>query len=441
MLIAAFLAAAIHWPTITEKKLENGLTVVLVPLPNVPKVTAQLTFLAGRGTGYREHPGMAQLAGRVLTEGTTSRTSKQLKEELRSIGGSMNVTVDDDATTITANALSEFSPKLLALLDDVAEHPAYPKSEVDLAKTNFAQEIEEQRSQPDFVANEQFEKAMFGRHPYGFVVPEPSAIAGITREGLKQFAASHYAPNNAHLIVVGDLQPEAMLEEVHKALGAWKRGTAPPLESPPLPRREKRQIYFVDRPGSVQSTIVMGAAAPPRKSPDYIPLRTANMILGGSFYSRLMLNIRENKGYTYSPFSVADLRRRAGTFWTSASVRNEVTGPTILEMLYELDRMRVLPVTKEELDSAKTYSIGTLALEMESQAGFANRINTIYTYQLPRNFLVTFDEKVNALKPDDIQKSAATYFDTYRGAIVIVGDYTKVKDQIAPFGDVTLIKR
>jgi len=118
-----------------------------------------------------------------------------------------------------------------------------------------------------------------------------------------------------------------------------------------------------------------------------------------------------------------------------------VTGPTILEMLYELDRMRVLPVTKEELDSAKTYSIGTLALEMESQAGLANRINTIYTYELPRNFLVTFDEKVNALKPDDIQSASARYFDTYRGAIVIVGDYAKVKEQVAPFGDVTLIKR
>src|SRR5438128_2883055 len=136
----------IHWPAITEKKLDNGLTVVLVPLPNVPKITAELTFLVGRGTAYREHPGLAQLAGRVLNEGTTTRTSKKLKEELRSIGGSMNVTVDDDGTTIAANALSEFSPKLLELLDDVAQHPAYPKSEVDLAKTNFAQEIEEQRS-------------------------------------------------------------------------------------------------------------------------------------------------------------------------------------------------------------------------------------------------------------------------------------------------------
>jgi len=454
MLLATFFALAaqttppppapprpIQWPTITEKKLDNGLTVVLVPLPNVPKITTELTFLTGRGTGFRDYPGVAQLAGRVLTEGTPSRTSKQLKEELRSIGGTMSVNVDDDGTTVTATSLSEFAPKLLELISDIAEHPAYPKSEVDLAKTNFVQEIEEQRSQPDFVASEQFQKAIFGRHPYGFVVPDPKAIAKVTREVLRQFAASHYIPNNAHLILVGDLQPSSMFDQVQKAFAGWKQGTAPPVEWPSLPQREKRQIYFVDRPGSVQSTIIVGALAPPRKSPDYIPLRTANLIYGGAFYSRLTRNIREDKGYTYSPFSVADLRRRAGAFYTSAAVRNEVTGPTILEMLYELDRMRVLPVTKEELDSAKTYSVGAFALELESQGSLANRINTIYTYGLPRNFLSTFREKVGVLTPADIQKMAAKYFDTYRGAIVIVGDYGQVKEQVVPFGDVTLIKQ
>jgi predicted Zn-dependent peptidase len=353
----------------------------------------------------------------------------------------MSVNVDDDGTTITASSLSEFAPRLLELLSDVAEHPAYPKSEVDLAKTNFIQEIEEQRSQPDFLANEQFEKAIFGRHPYGFVVPEPKAIAKVTRESLKSFASSRYVPNNAHLILVGDLHVATTFAAVQKAFDDWKRGVTPAVESPSLPKRAKRQIYFVDRPGSVQSTIIVGALAPPRKSPDYITLRTANVIFGGSFYSRLTRNIREEKGYTYSPFGTIDLRRRAGVFYAGAAVRNEVTGPTILEMLYELDRMRVLPVTKEELESAKTYSIGTLALEMESQAGLANRINTIYTYELPRNFLQTFRDKVDALTPENIQGIAAKYFDTYRGAIVIVGDYSQVKDQVAPFGDVTLIRR
>ena len=399
----------------------------------------ELTFLAGRGTDYRTHPGLAQLAGRVLTEGTKSRSSRQLKEELRAIGGSMSVNVDDDSTTVTTSALSEFSTELFDLLSDVARHPAYEKSEVDLAKSNFASEIEEERSTPDFVAQEQMEKAIFGRHPYGFVVPEPADIKKVSRVQMQTFASARYVPNNAHLIIVGDFDPEATFQQVQRAFGTWPRAPLPAEALGAPPAREKRQIYFVDRPSSVQSTIVVGALAVPRKSPDYIALRTANMIFGGAFYSRLTRNIREAKGYTYSPFSVADLRRRSGTFWTSAAVRNEVTGPTILEMLYELDRMRVAPVTAEELDAAKVYSLGTVSLELESQSGLASRINSIYTYELPRDFLQTFQPRLEALTPAEIQKAAAKYFDTYRGAVIVVGDYAQVKDQVAPFGDVILV--
>jgi predicted Zn-dependent peptidase len=430
----------IHWPAIAESKLDNGLTVVLVPLHNVPKITAILSILAGRGTGYKTQPGVAQLAARVANEGTTTRSSLQLKQELRSIGGALSISVDHDATMMTASSLADFAPKLLDLLSDVARNPAYPKSEVVLAKTNFAQEIEEQRSTPDFLAQEQLDKALFGAHPYGFTVPNPAAIKNVTRDSLKSFAATWYVPNNATLVIVGDFEAAAMHGEVARAFGSWKRMPLPAAPKLVLPLRDKRQIYVIDRPGSVQSTILIGAPAPPRRSSDYIPLRTTNMIYGGAFYSRLTRNIRESKGYTYSPFSSIDLRRSAGTFEAGASVRNEVTGPTLLEMLYELDRMRVTPVTGEELDSAKTYSIGGMELELESQASLATRISTIYVDELSRDFLQTFRDKVAALTPADVQRSAARYFDTYRGPIVIVGDYKEIKDQIAPFGDVTMVK-
>ncbi len=430
----------VQWPAITEKKLDNGLTVVLVPLHNVPKVEADLTFLVGRGAAYKEKPGVAQLAARVLSEGTATRSSKQIKEELRAIGGDLGVNSDVDATTISSSALSDFTPRLFDVLSDVAQHASYPKSEVELAKANFASEIEEERSQPYFLAQEQLSKALFGSHPYGFTVPDPKALPKVTRDSLKEFAAANYVPNDAVLVVVGDIDAEAAFGEVKKAFGGWKRGPARPAVSTTFPKREKRMIYFVDRPGSVQSTIFVGALAPPRKSPDYVALRTADTIYGGAFYSRLTRNIREAKGYTYSPNSIALLRRYAGDVTVSAAVRNEVTGPTILEILYELDRMRVEPVTPEELDSAKTYSNGTMALELESQAGFAGRIRSLYVYDLPRDFLKTFGEKINKLTAADIQQAAAKYFDTYRGAIVVVGDYKQVKTQVAPFGDVVVVK-
>jgi predicted Zn-dependent peptidase len=430
----------INWPAISESKLDNGLTVVLVPLHNVPKITAVLSVLAGRGTAFKTAPGVAQLAARVANEGTATRTSLQIKQELRSIGGSLTTGVDNDATTLTASSLADFAPKLLDLVSDVARHPSYPQSEVALAKTNFAQEIEEERSTPDFLAQEELDKALFGAHPYSFTVPNPAAIKSVTRDSLKAFAAKWYVPNNAVLVIVGDFDVPAMHAEVEKAFGSWKRVALPPASKLVLPARDKRQIYVIDRPGSVQSTILIGAPAPPRRSPDYVPLRTTNVIYGGAFYSRLTRNIRESKGYTYSPFSTADLRRAAGAFEAGASVRNEVTGPTLLEMFYELDRMRVEPVTAEELESAKTYSIGGMEIELESQASLAVRINTIYVDELSRDFLQTFRDKVAALTPADIERMAARYFDTYRSAIVVVGDYKAIKDQIAPFGDVKVVK-
>jgi zinc protease len=433
-------ARPIAWPALREHRLDNGLTVVLVPLPNVPKITAILTFPAGRGTGWREHPGLAQLAARVAVEGTATRTSRQVKEETRSIGGTLETAADADTTTITGSALSDFAPRLLDLVSDVAQHPAFAAAEVALGRKNMAAEIEEERASPDFLADEQLQKAIFGTTPYGFVVAAPKAIAAITREQLAAFAAAHYLPNGAHLVIAGDLEPQAMLALVKRSFDGWKRGAAPAEAALTLPKRSKRQIIFVDRPGSVQSTIYIGALTGPRSSSDYLALRTANAIYGGAFYSRLTRNIREAKGYTYTPFSSADLRRRAGLFVAGASVRNEVTGPALLEMLYELDRMRVENVTAEELAAAKTFSVGGMELEIETQLGLAQRIGTLYTYGLPKDFLQTFRARIEALTPADVRNAAAKYFDTYRGAIVVVGDYAQVKEEVAPFGDVTLIQ-
>jgi Predicted Zn-dependent peptidases len=240
------------------------------------------------------------------------------------------------------------------------------------------------------------------------------------------------------LILVGDIQPAQAFDLAQKSFGSWKSTSVEEQKVAPPASREKRQIYFVNRPGSVQSTISIGIVTFARKSPDYFPMRTADNIFGGSFHSRLTQNIREKRGYTYSPGSSNFTMAQSGLFTIDAAVRNEVTGPTLLETFYELDRMRVLPVTDEELKDAKTYQNGTFSIELAGQSGLASRIDTIYTYDLPRDFIQSFREKVNTVTASDIQKAAAKYFDTYRCAIVIVGDYQKVKDQIAPFGDITV---
>jgi len=432
-------ARPLNLPKLTEKKLSNGLTVVLAPLANIPKVTAILTFRAAGAAADREaHAGIAQIAASVASEGTDTRSSKQIKEELRSIGGSLSLRSDNDSTSILASSLSEFSARMFDLMSDVAQHASFPENELKLAKENTIQQIRAGRADPGFLANERFQKAVFGNHPYSFVVPDEKSINSLTRADLKTFLAKYYIPNNSHLIVVGDIEPNNMLAEIEKTFGSWKSGTVPPDDNPALPSRDKRQIYFVNRPGSIQSAIYIGNASIPRKDKDYFALRTADTIYGGSFYSRLTRNIREEKGYTYSPFSLSNTQLKTGSFVAGAFVRNEVTGPTLLEMFYELDRMRVLPVTDEELKSAKEYSTGNFSVELASQSGLAGRINTVYTYELSKDFINEFRPRIEALKPADIQRAAAKYFDTYHAAIVIVGDYEKVKDQVTPFGEVTL---
>ena len=432
-------ARPLNLPTITEKKLPNGLTVVLAPLKNVPKISSILTFRAATTASDRKaHPGIAQIAASVANEGTDTRTSKQLKEELRSIGGSLSLGSDADSTTMSASSLSEFSSKLFELMSDVAQHPSFPETEVKLAQENTIQQIRAGRAEPGFLANERFQKAVFGDHPYSFVVADEKSISALTPADLRAFVAKHYIPNTSHLIVVGDIDVDKTFAEIEKAFGPWKSGAAPSDENPPVPKRDKRQIYFVNRPGSIQSAIYIGNVSIPRKDRDYFALRTADTIYGSSFYSRLTRNIRESKGYTYSPFSTSNTRAKTGAFLAGAFVRNEVTGPTLLEIFYELDRMRVLPVTDEELSAAKEYSTGNFSVELASQFGLAGRINTIYTFDLDKNFINDFRPKIEALTTADIQKAAAKYFDTYHAAIVIVGDWDKVKDQVTPFGDVTI---
>src|SRR5215203_4682708 len=432
-------ARPLNLPKVTEKKLSNGLTVVLAPLPNVPKISSILTFRAATTASDRSaHPGVAQIAAAVANEGTDTRTSKQSKEEPRSIGGTLSLGSDADSTTMSASSLSEFSTRLFDLMSDIAQHPSFPETELKLAQENTIQQIRAGRADPGFLANERFQKAVFGNHPYSFVVPDEKSINALTRVDLKAFVTKYYIPNAAHLIVVGDIDVDKTFAEIEKAFGGWKSGTVPPAENPPVPKRDKRQIYFVNRPGSIQSAIYIGNVSIPRKDKDYFAIRTADTIYGGSFYSRLTRNIRETKGYTYSPFSQSDTRAKTGAVLAGAFVRNEVTGPTLLEILYELDRMCVLPVTDEELSAAKEYSTGNFSVELARQLGLAGRINTIYTYDLDKNFINDFRPKIEALTTADIQKAAAKYFDTYRAAVVIVGDWDKVKDQVTPFGEVTI---
>ena len=192
-----------------------------------------LTFRSATNASDREaHPGIAQIAASVVNEGTDTRTSKQIKEELRSIGGGCRLFSDADSTTMNASALSEFSARLFDVMSDVAQHPSFPETEVKLAQENTIQQIRAGRADPGFLVNERFQKAVFGDHPYGFVVPDEKSISALTRNDLRAFVTKYYLPNAAHLIVVGDIDVDKTLAEIEKAFGSWKSGTVPADDNP-----------------------------------------------------------------------------------------------------------------------------------------------------------------------------------------------------------------
>ncbi|HJZ12089.1 MAG TPA: pitrilysin family protein, partial [Acidobacteriota bacterium] len=346
--------------------------------PSIPKVTAFLSLRVGNGAMHQQQPGLPALAAEIINEGTQTRSSRQIQEELRSIGASLTTGTDDDSTQVRGSTLSEFTEKYLSLMSDVVRNPSFPDEEVTLAKQNTIQNIQAMRASPNFLGNERLRKAIFGDHPYSFVVADKSSIEKITTADLKKFVSDYYVPNNAHLILVGSIQPADAFSIAQKVFGSWKAKEVPAEELSDPVKRDRRQIYFVHRPGSVQSDISVGIATFPRKDGDYFAARTADTIFGGGSSSRLVQNIREKRGYTYSPFSVNFTMAKSGLFTVNAPVRNEVTGLTLVEIFYELDRLRIAEPTQQELADAKMKQNGNFSVELASQSDLAGRIDTIY---------------------------------------------------------------
>ena len=238
------------------------------------------------------------------------------------------------------------------------------------------------------------------------------------------------------LLVVGDFASDAMLDQVEKVFGSWK---APRLESPKWPtppRYTGRRVRLVHLPGSVQTQVLLGNLAITRHDPDWYRLVLANSIYGGAFHSRLVLNIREQKGYTYSPRSGINALREYGYFTVHAAVRNEVAAATLTEMFYEMDRMRSLPVTAEELESARSYLTGVFSLGVATQDGVLGQLSTVYLDRLPENYLETYRERIRALTAEDVVAAARRHFDSANAQIVLVGDRAQIAEQAALFGEV-----
>ena len=426
----------VAWPHRTVRTLANGMQVVLAEQHTFPKIGVELFFRSGNALVSRHTPDIPELTSRVVRTGTASRTSRQIEEELRRMGASLGTMAGADSSAIAVSGLSEFAEGILGMVADLAQHASFLPSEFERERRQRVEELKIERTTPGFLASERFRRALFIDHPYAIIAPTEAQLESYTVENLAAFYCQNYVPSNALLIAVGDFSSGEMMELIEKTFAGWKSASAPAFAANLKSPSRGRTVDLIHLSGSVQTDVMIGNLAINRQSPDWHCAVLANTIFGGAFNSRLIANIREQKGYTYSPRSAFHPLRHAGYFSVHAAVRNDVVAATLTEAFYELDRMRALPVSESELNDAINYLCGAFSLGVATQGGLLGQLSTVYLDLLPENYLETFRDKIRALKTQDVLAATRRYFDSPNARIVIVGDRAQVEPQAVLFGDV-----
>lgn len=422
-------------PEAQAQKLANSLTLWLVPRPGFPKVGFAIAVRSGKAADPRDRPGLSDLIVAALDQGTKTRNAWQIAEELQAAGGDLYGNAFADYIVVTASVLSSKTDGALAVLSDILQNATFPDDEVELAKRNAAENLRAQEADPFFLASRALARAVFGEHPYAVISATQESIAKTTAAELRHEYARRFRPGQSLLVVVGDFDAARMSTAVRAALGAWTAPNEPPIAEAIKPTRPVPHAgFFVGRPDSVQTTIAVGSLGPTRGEPDYAPTQVANAIYGGMFGSRLTRNIREDKGYTYTPYAFLNPRRHAAVFQTWAPVRNEVTGATLNEINYELNRMATTLASNDGVARAQLYLIGNQALELQALDAVGRQLANLWVFGLPPEELGREGERIGKVTPKDVEEMGKKYFPAARQAVVMVGEEQVIKDQLAPFG-------
>jgi len=425
----------VTWPKRQRTVLANGLEVILVESHAIPKFHGELYFRSGNAAAIDRGPGLAEMTATVVRTGTAKRTSRQIEEDLRGLGADLSSSAGSDSCAIAFAGLADHAEPLLEMVNELAREAAFPAAEFERERRQKLEEIKLSRTEPGFLASERLRKVLFGAHPYATVSPTEEQVAGYQRDQLVSLYRDFYTPANALLLLVGDFQPEAMLRNVEKVFGAW-RGAKPQGSVYPAPASPRgRQVHLVHVPGAVQTQILAGCHAITRKNPDWIRLGLTNSLYGGAFNSRLVMNIREDKGYTYSPRSSVNPLRQYGYFSVSAAVRNDVVAASLTEIFYEMDKLRSVRVPEPELLDAQNYLSGIFSMGLATQSGLLGQIAVVALNELPDDYLETYRQKVRVLTPVDLLETARKYLDSANLQIVVVGDRTQIESQARLFGD------
>ncbi|MET0765739.1 MAG: pitrilysin family protein [Blastococcus sp.] len=426
-------------PVAAETTLPNGLRLVVVPRPGVPLIELRLRvpFAASTAETAGRHTARgAVLSGAVLL-GTASHDQNAIAELLQSHGAELSVSNDPDRLIFGTTLLPTGLAPVLGILAELLTSATYPDDRVEGERDRVAERIAIARSQPGVIARSALAARRYGDHPYAITLPDAELVEATDADELRTLHRERVLPAGSTLVLVGDLDPRAATDAVAEALAPWS-STGHAVEAPPVSELRFPDLEVVDRPGAVQSNIRLGGPAPGRTAPDLAAARLASMIFGGYFSSRLVENIRERRGYTYSPRSAVDHQAAGSSFLVEADVATEVTGPALLETWYELGRMALTPVTEAELDAARRYILGSMALSTATHAGMASTLSALVGSGLPVDWLVEHQRALAAVTIDDVQEASRRYLAASSLTAVVVGDAERVVEPLRALAQVSV---
>ncbi len=422
-----------------EATLSNGLTVMIMEDHRFPTVSILLN-ISGAGGIFDppDTPGLATFTAQMLREGTRTRASRQIAEEIDRLGATMNATAGfgSASTGLNASGLRDNFDEWFALATDLLLNPSFPAEEWSRLKQRTKAQITQQRGNAGFLVNERFNKAVYGSHPASRIAPTPEALEKLTPEALAAWHKERYLPQNAILGIAGDVDAKTLLPKLENWLGGWQKSEwkeTLPTDAAPA---SGRKVYLVDRPGSVQTDVALGNIGINRKDPDYVPLVVMNRIVGDGPAARLFLNLREEKGYTYGVYSFFGALKHKGTWTAGGNMRTDVTEGALNEFMKEFARIRDEKVPEAELEEAKRAVVAGFALSLEQATTLLNFAVIRKIYGFPGDYWDTYPAKIMAVTAEDVQRVARKYVDVDRMQIVAVGDGSKIKSILEKLGPV-----
>ena len=429
-------------PRPIETTLPNGIHLMILEDHRFPLVTVQFE-IDGAGALYEPaaQPGLAGATARLLDEGTKTRTSQQIAEQIDSLGARLSASAafGTGSTVLTASGLSDTFDQWFALATDVLLHPSFPADELAQYQSRTKPALLQQRSQPNFLANQTLSRALYGTYPAAVVTATPESLDALTPAILADWHDTRYAPQNTILAISGDVHADTLIPKLREWLADWQRSKTIVNFTPGPPPATKAKVFLVDRPGSVQTTLLMGNLAIERSNPDFPALVVLNEILGASPASRLFLNLREEKGYTYGVYSNLIARKYAGPWTAGGDLRTQVTDGAMTEFLRELNRIRDEKVSENELDAARHAVVAHFALSLESPQQLIGYAITRKSYNFPADYWDKYPGQIMAINEDDVLRVAKKYIDPATMQVVAVGDASKIKTILEKYGPVEIV--